>query len=247
MKHLKTWLERRRDRNSEPFPSLYWKQCLFIIVNLVLIANLVFDGAAVAGSGQILAFVNSMGGFLTDFGKSGWSLISSAILFAIFMLAAKNKASIHKRIHYLASAHLAAFVFLSVALSGLSANILKRAIGRARPKNFDDWGIYGFSPFHGSSRFESFPSGHSTTVGAIFMILALCVPRYRILFFVLAVWLGMTRVIVGAHYPSDVIAGLAWGGWFTFATAVIFSRYQLAFRLDKNGIPVIRRELFPKQ
>ncbi len=89
-----------------------------------------------------------------------------------------------------------------------------RSAGPGR-NHFDDYGIFSFSPFSGHSSFESFPSGHATTIGAFFAAFSLLFPRYRIVFLACALWLGMTRVMVGAHYPSDVIAGLALGGWFS--------------------------------
>ena len=52
----------------------------------------------------------------------------------------------------------------------------------------------------------------------------------------------MTRVMVSAHYPSDVIAGLALGGWFSLMIAIVFSRYGILFRVA-DGWPVPKRML----
>jgi membrane-associated phospholipid phosphatase len=110
--------------------------------------------------------------------------------------------------------HMAAYIFIAIAASGLAANLIKRIIGRARPSLYEDWTSHGFHPFSGA-RFESFPSGHATTVGALLMALALLAPRFRLMFLVMALWIGFSRVIVAAHYPSDVIAGLTFGAWFS--------------------------------
>ncbi|MGO7580877.1 lipid A 1-phosphatase LpxE, partial [Rhizobium ruizarguesonis] len=70
---------------------------------------------------------------------------------------------------------IGAYLFTTVVFSGLLANLLNRAIGRARPDHFHYYGIFSFTPFSGHSAFESFPAGHSTTVGAFFAAFALLV------------------------------------------------------------------------
>lgn len=100
-----------------------------------------------------------------------------------------------------------------------------------------------FSPFAGDASFESFPSGHATTIGSVFVAFALFFPRYGALLIAGGLWLGMTRIMVGAHYPSDVIAGLALGGWFSFMTAIVFARYGLVFRIGPDNWPAPRQPL----
>lgn len=245
MRNLSTWLKRRKVRNRDPFPSLHWLPSLLVTASMVVLAFFVFDGPVTTAGTTMSPLIRDFGRLTTDIGKSGWILGLSAILFLIGIASARIARSGRVRLRAIATAHIAAYVFISIALSGITANLLKRVIGRARPGNFDEWGTFGFSPFRGS-RFESFPSGHATTIGALFMALALLLPRYRLLFLVLGVWIGMTRVMVGAHYPSDVVAGLAYGAWFALLTAIVFSRYQLVFRLSGDGLPVPRRELFRK-
>ncbi|MCL6709053.1 phosphatase PAP2 family protein [Pseudomonas sp. R2.Fl] len=244
MAGISGWLNQRLACNRQPFPCMHWKPFLFIALNLGLLAFLLFDGPVVAAAGQIPSQVRSLGRFLTDLGTSGWILIGAAILFFQSWAAARMMRCARERYHALVLAHISAYVFLAIALSGLSVNLLKRIVGRARPTNFEEWGTFGFFPLAGNSRFESFPSGHSTTIGALFMALALLAPGYRMPLAVMAVWMAMTRVMVGAHYPSDVIWGLAYGAWFALATAIVFSRYRLVFRCIPGGLPMPRHRLF---
>ncbi|MNL83590.1 PAP2 superfamily protein [compost metagenome] len=68
-------------------------------------------------------------------------------------------------------------------------------------------------------------------------------PRHRLLFLVLAIWFSMTRVMVSAHYPSDIIAGTVYGAWFSVITAIVFSRYRIVFRIGPDGTPLPRQPL----
>ena len=67
----------------------------------------------------------------------------------------------------------------------------------------------------------SFPSDHATVAGAVAVGLLFANRRWGIVAAVLAVLMAFTRVYVGAHYPGDVLAGLALGGlvatvgWYT--------------------------------
>ncbi len=113
----------------------------------------------------------------TDIGKSWWSLTLTGIVFIAAMLIIRYgdlAAAARERLRYVATA--SAYVFLSVALSGIITNIVKRIIGRARPPLFDAEGAFHFKAFSGHL-YESFPSGHSTTDGAMAMALAVLFPR----------------------------------------------------------------------
>jgi membrane-associated phospholipid phosphatase len=57
----------------------------------------------------------------------------------------------------------------------------------------------------------SFPSGHTSLAFAFAMALAFLLPRGRVVFFPIAAGVGVERVLEGAHYPSDVVAGAAAG------------------------------------
>ncbi len=240
---IAAWLKARRERNTLPASSSYWQIFLFVSANLVVLAFLVFDMPAAATAGNVPSAVRSVSRAVTDIGKSGWMLFGSAFIFLSTFMAAGRVEGARRRFQALYTSQIALYLFTTVALSGLSANLIKRAIGRARPIQFEEWGVFGFSPFAGNARFESFPSGHATTIGALFMALALLLPRYRAVLAMLAVWLGMTRVMVGAHYPSDVTAGLAFGAWFSLLIAIAFSRYGIVFKPGPNGLPMPRLPL----
>jgi Membrane-associated phospholipid phosphatase len=234
-------LRRDRYRSAPPLPRL-WSFAL-VTINLILIAFLILDTPVGSYAPHTPYILRRIGRIVTEFGNSGWVLLASALLFfeawAVTRLAPTCKA----RVQAMYVTHIAAFMLISVSLSGLAANVLKRAIGRARPGMFAEWGAFGFQPFAHNSRFESFPSGHATTVGAILMVLALLAPRYRVLFVISALWLGLSRVLVAMHYPSDVVAGLTFGAWCSLLVAIMFARHGLLFRQATDGWPVLRRPI----
>jgi membrane-associated phospholipid phosphatase len=94
-------------------------------------------------------------------------------------------------------------------LAALSANILKHAIGRPRPK-FMHAGNVEFSPVSGSG-WDSFPSGHAAAAFAVATVLAVRFPRARWPILVAAVAIAVSRVIRGSHYLTDVAGGTALG------------------------------------
>src|SRR2546428_463519 len=62
----------------------------------------------------------------------------------------------------------------------------------------------------------SFPGDHATAVGAVAVGLLLTRRRLGIVMAAFAVLMAFARVYVGAHYPGDVVAGLALGGVTAF-------------------------------
>ncbi|NLS01169.1 phosphatase PAP2 family protein [Rhizobium sp. P38BS-XIX] len=244
MQAILTSLDRRWRRSDAGLAPCHWKICLFLTANVVLLSAFLFDWPVGATLKSLSPSIHFFGEMLTNFGESGWILIISAFLFFEGWAGARLLHSPRCRCQALRICQIGGYLLTTIALSGILANLLKRAIGRARPTHFADWGPFGFSPFNGRASFESFPSGHATTIGALFVALAFLFPRYRYIFAACALWLAITRVMVGAHYPSDVIAGLALGGWFSFMTAIVYSRYGLLFRINDAGLPTPRRTLF---
>lgn len=151
--------------------------------------------------------------WITRLGDSGWILIPSLVL-GLLGLAAARLAPLRYGWRWLAAAvgGIGAFVFVGVGLPGLVVVILKRILGRARPEHIDLLGPLSFRPITLEQSLLSFPSGHANTAAAFAVVLvALCGRGWRFAVFGIAGLVAFSRIVVGAHYLTDVVAGFALG------------------------------------
>jgi len=100
-----------------------------------------------------------------------------------------------------------ALLFASIAVAGLVVDVLKIGLGRMRPKLMFAGDLYGFSGFVWRPDHWSFPSGHTATIVALMTALWWLWPRHLLFYILVAAIVAGSRIIVGAHYPSDVVAG----------------------------------------
>jgi membrane-associated phospholipid phosphatase len=100
----------------------------------------------------------------------------------------------------------AAFL-LSLAIASIILHSVKVVLGRRRPRDELELGLYGWRPFHFDLQYDSFPSGHSLTIFCVAVILGGALPDLALLWFVIAVYLAMTRALLNSHYLSDICVG----------------------------------------
>ena len=127
---------------------------------------------------------------------------------------------------------------LTIAVSALVVNVLKYGVGRARPMNFSKLGDLSLHPFAMEASFASFPSGHATTMGVIFGLGLLMLPQRKWMLLAVTLAIASTRIFVGAHYPSDTVAGFGLGCAVAIASALVFTRLGFIFRHTPKGLPV---------
>lgn len=114
--------------------------------------------------------------------------------------------------------HRAGLVLLAAACSGLAAEVMKLFARRLRPNALD--GLYVFRPFWDqplSSSGVGFPSSHTAVAFGGAVMLGLLLPRIRWFMLILALGCGVSRMLAGAHFASDVYIGALLGAWIALA------------------------------
>lgn len=152
-------------------------------------------------------FLNPIVMFITGLGDAGWFWI----LLCVILLFSKQ--------------------FRKTGITGLLALLigfiitnlfLKNAVMRVRPYEM----IEGLQLIGKSARDFSFPSGHSTasiTASTVFLIKL--PKKFGVFAFLLGALICFTRLYIGIHYPTDVIAGILIG---------LFAAYAAVFLMDRK-------------
>ncbi len=174
-----------------------------------------------------------LGDFISIFGESHWYIGTAVIGFIFFKYVKKNHLYSQR------------FMFLLYAnlLSGIISLIFKNLFGRIRPWGFRDGGDeYGFLLFKNfdlgfiekmkvhiitisdaPTTYTSFPSGHSTTLFAVFTYLSLLFPKYVYIWLTAALVLASGRIMANDHFLSDIAAGIMVG---TLSTMFIYFKMR---------------------
>lgn len=100
---------------------------------------------------------------------------------------------------------------LALGLGTIIAHILKLVMGRHRPRDEIEMGVYGFEFFACRLSLNSFPSGHSLTIFLVAVMATALWPLGAPVWFLVAAWLSATRAMITAHYISDVCVGAGIG------------------------------------
>lgn len=115
----------------------------------------------------------------------------------------------------------------AVVLSVLVNNLfLKNFVARSRPFTV----IESLVPLIQKPTDYSFPSGHTACAFAVGFLLFRRLPKpYGILCLILAILIGGSRIYLGVHYPSDVIAGMISGICISYAAEWIVEHFPHIF------------------
>ncbi len=99
------------------------------------------------------------------------------------------------------------FICVSCSIAVIVGEGLKFLIGRHRPIMLFDHNQYGLTFFATEWAQNSSPSGHTLRAFSVLTALSLLYRRFTFIFVSIAILIGASRVVVTAHYPSDVLFG----------------------------------------
>jgi undecaprenyl-diphosphatase len=171
---------------------------------------------------------------ITDLGLSGWFLWPTGVLLiAIAFVDARSMPRLTRGVAAAVAVRLS-FVFLAIAVPGLLVAIVKRLIGRARPWVAAD-NVWTYSPWIWKPEYASLPSGHATTAFAAAVAIGALWPHLRVFMWSYAVLIAVSRVIVTAHHPSDVLVGAMVGALGALLMRNWFAARRLGFTIGDDG------------
>ncbi len=163
---------------------------------------------------QIFNAINSFNNPALDFLFSNISHLGSIFLWGILcvvLLIKKDK-------------KLFTELALTIGLVALISGGLKLSVNRPRP--FDSLeNVHLLDP----KPDPSFPSNHAANAFAGAGIFSKYYKKFTFAFYMLAVLVAVSRIYVGAHYPSDVFAGALLGLGISWAV----KKYSLAEKAEK--------------
>ena len=115
----------------------------------------------------------------------------------------------------------ALFFAASVSAGAATTYVVKAAAGRARPDLWDTTWYWG----------SSFPSGHTLATAAFATAAVVCVDRIRpaasrLAFAIAVSWVllvGLSRLLIGVHWPTDVLAAACIGAFLPLAMSMAFT------------------------
>lgn len=184
-------------------------------IGFVVVAGWVMIAGSFPGDRRALVEIHEIVGTSTDEpmiaigdATDGLPLIGVAVVLAAVLLWAGRPKD-------------ALFLLLGLGVAIALNPVFKELVGRSRP---DLWA----SP-ESTSRY-SFPSGHAAGTAALVggLVMMVRTERRRLALAVGAVFLavvGFSRLAVGVHYPSDLVAGWLWvGAWTTLLWSTQVSR-----------------------
>ncbi|MCC6778537.1 MAG: phosphatase PAP2 family protein, partial [Hyphomicrobiales bacterium] len=202
---------------------------------LALAAMLLLDAPAVGWAQRLPEPMTEMFDRITGLGKSVWLLVPIALGLGLLAALPLTRLSQMSRGVLAAIGLRLGFLFAAIALPGLIFTVVKRLIGRARPLVEGGADPFIYRPLRWHVEYASLPSGHATDAFAIAVALGALWPRARPLLWCYAAAIALSRVVLTAHFPSDVVAGAAVGALGALLVRDWFLARGLVFGAGPDG------------
>ena len=218
-----------------------WRQSLrlgigtVILLAVVAATMTVIDARSVTLARSVPEWLIEIFDFVTDFGKSFWFLVPVAFALAAIALSTSPALPRMSQRVLAAIAVRLGFLLLAIGLPGLFLSVAKRLIGRARPLVEGSTGPFSYRPLGWSVEYASLPSGHSIDAFAAATAIGALWPWTRPFMWTYAVVIALSRVVLTAHFPSDVMVGAVVGVVGVLLVRDWFATRGLAFVLGADG------------
>ena len=129
---------------------------------------------------------------------------------------------------------VASAMAVATLASAITSDILKNFFGRVRPDLVQQLDLIS-SP--------AFPSGHATNAAVVYLLFIMLVPQARHPAWQLAaaamiLLMGLSRILLNVHWPTDVI-----GGWMLGASFALMAAAVISFRREQrqNKDPTVQK------
>tara|TARA_B100000686_G_C16803290_1_gene987812 strand:+ start:4711 stop:6066 length:1356 start_codon:yes stop_codon:yes gene_type:complete len=164
---------------------------------------------------------------ITILGSSMWYFIFSVLVVILgFLLRGNKKFNKYKKT---IDVHICfgIFLFTSLFVGGFLTQSIKHIVGRPRPNYTTLEENIGFNFFNINSEFHSFPSGHASTIFLVALTIIYFLPKLKYFMLVFAGIIAFSRVVVGAHFFTDIIGGAAVAYLTTKLVVLLLKKYNL--------------------
>jgi undecaprenyl-diphosphatase len=124
-------------------------------------------------------------------------------------------------------------LFIGVLLSDqIASHVLKYLVERIRPCN----ALTGVLTPNGPSSSFSFPSSHASNMGSSMFLLSMAFKPWTPLFVIIALLVGLSRIYLGLHYPSDVLGGYVLGLLIGYSVWQGIEKLKLQFHVKPQPV-----------
>lgn len=170
----------------------------------------------------------------TDFGKSAYILSALGAVLLVIALVAPRLRGLSRSILFSLGTRIQ-FLFLAVAVPIIAGDLVKGLIGRGRPFASGEANPFFYSHLAWTERFASFPSGHAVASFALAFAVSAVWPRLSVPMFIYAGLIAVSRLVLLAHHPSDVVAGALIGVVGAMGVRHWFAARRLVFTIRQDG------------
>lgn len=162
-------------------------------------------------------FFDSLMPFITD----KWNFIAPLALLSLYLILFRPRRDLI----------LAISAVAVVLLADGTTQIFKDLVQRIRPCHV----FQQVQLLHGAVCTDSFsfPSNHASNIFALAAFISYNYRKLAIPSFLIAILVGYSRIYLTAHYPTDVLAGAAWGMLLGFTVAMVARRLMRFSQADE--------------